>query len=68
MTVYLGLLISKLIEPYLFLCVLFLFPTRFNRRMTDCGLFVLFFMERFIEKAPERLKRKDLAMVRYWFS
>ncbi|XWS68990.1 hypothetical protein CRYUN_Cryun04dG0141100 [Craigia yunnanensis] len=29
----------------------------------DCGLFVLFFMERFIEEAPERLKKKDLAMV-----
>ncbi|KAM3706410.1 hypothetical protein ACJW31_03G150400 [Castanea mollissima] len=35
---------------------------------SDCGLFVLFFMERFIEKAPERLKRKDLAMFgRQWF-
>ncbi|XP_048232444.1 ubiquitin-like-specific protease 1D isoform X3 [Ricinus communis] len=29
----------------------------------DCGLFVLYFMERFIEEAPERLKKKDLAMV-----
>ncbi|KAH9708975.1 ubiquitin-like-specific protease 1D [Citrus sinensis] len=29
----------------------------------DCGLFVLFFMERFMEEAPERLKKKDLAMV-----
>ncbi|XP_073005522.1 ubiquitin-like-specific protease 1C isoform X1 [Typha latifolia] len=28
----------------------------------DCGLFVLYFMERFIDKAPERLRRKDLAM------
>ncbi|XP_068637326.1 ubiquitin-like-specific protease 1D [Aristolochia californica] len=28
----------------------------------DCGLFVLYFMERFIEEAPERLRRKDLAM------
>ncbi|KAG9450017.1 hypothetical protein H6P81_009982 [Aristolochia fimbriata] len=27
----------------------------------DCGLFVLYFMERFIEEAPERLRRKDLA-------
>ncbi|KAL0004188.1 hypothetical protein SO802_011749 [Lithocarpus litseifolius] len=35
---------------------------------SDCGLFVLFFMERFIEKAPERLKMKDLAMFgRRWF-
>ncbi|XP_044490360.1 ubiquitin-like-specific protease 1D isoform X3 [Mangifera indica] len=34
----------------------------------DCGLFVLFFMERFIEEAPERLKRKDLAMFgKRWF-
>lgn len=30
----------------------------------DCGLFVLYFMERFIEGAPERLKSKDLAMVK----
>ncbi|XP_078148796.1 ubiquitin-like-specific protease 1D isoform X2 [Carex rostrata] len=28
----------------------------------DCGLFVLYFMERFIEKAPERLRKKDLSM------
>ncbi|XP_017697023.3 ubiquitin-like-specific protease 1D [Phoenix dactylifera] len=28
----------------------------------DCGLFVLYFMERFIEEAPERLRKKDLAM------
>ncbi|XP_020251629.1 ubiquitin-like-specific protease 1D isoform X2 [Asparagus officinalis] len=28
----------------------------------DCGLFVLYFMERFIDEAPERLKMKDLAM------
>ncbi|KAK4598130.1 hypothetical protein RGQ29_015571 [Quercus rubra] len=35
---------------------------------SDCGLFVLLFMERFIEEAPERLKRKDLAMFgRQWF-
>ncbi|MBA0572704.1 hypothetical protein Golob_003027, partial [Gossypium lobatum] len=34
----------------------------------DCGLFVLFFMERFIEEAPERLKQKDLAMFgKQWF-
>ncbi|XVF44019.1 hypothetical protein PTKIN_Ptkin02bG0086200 [Pterospermum kingtungense] len=34
----------------------------------DCGLFVLFFMERFIEDAPERLKKKDLAMFgKQWF-
>lgn len=29
----------------------------------DCGLFVLFFMERFIEDAPGRLKKKNLEMV-----
>lgn len=29
----------------------------------DCGLFVLYFMERFIEEAPPRIKKKDLAMV-----
>ncbi|GMH01614.1 hypothetical protein Nepgr_003453 [Nepenthes gracilis] len=34
----------------------------------DCGLFVLFFMERFIVEAPDRLKKKDLAMFgRRWF-
>ncbi|KAJ9176401.1 hypothetical protein P3X46_011718 [Hevea brasiliensis] len=34
----------------------------------DCGPFVLFFMERFIEEAPERLKKKDLAMFgKQWF-
>ncbi|XP_073103761.1 uncharacterized protein [Elaeis guineensis] len=34
----------------------------------DCGLFVLYFMERFIEEAPERLRKKDLAMFgRKWF-
>ncbi|KAK8360594.1 hypothetical protein V6Z12_A04G175200 [Gossypium hirsutum] len=34
----------------------------------DCGLFVLFFMERFIEEAPERLKKRDLAMFgKQWF-
>ncbi|KMZ59436.1 hypothetical protein ZOSMA_68G00230 [Zostera marina] len=27
----------------------------------DCGLFVLYFMERFIGEAPERVKNKDLA-------
>lgn len=30
----------------------------------DCGLFVLYFMERFIGEAPERVKNKDLAKVR----
>lgn len=29
----------------------------------DCGLFVLFFIRRFIEDAPQRLKKKDLAKV-----
>ncbi|KAG0486041.1 hypothetical protein HPP92_008136 [Vanilla planifolia] len=34
----------------------------------DCGIFVLYFMERFIEGAPERLKRKDLSMFgSQWF-
>lgn len=28
----------------------------------DCGLFVLFFMERFIAEVHERLKKKDLEM------
>lgn len=29
----------------------------------DCGLFVLYFIKRFMEEAPERLKKKDLDMV-----
>ncbi|KAG2302553.1 hypothetical protein Bca52824_031204 [Brassica carinata] len=34
----------------------------------DCGPFVLFFIKRFIEEAPERLKRKDLGMFdKKWF-
>ncbi|XP_042048978.1 ubiquitin-like-specific protease 1D isoform X2 [Salvia splendens] len=34
----------------------------------DCGLFVLFFMERFIGEAPERLKKQDLHMFgKQWF-
>ncbi|KAI3858439.1 hypothetical protein MKW98_021804 [Papaver atlanticum] len=34
----------------------------------DCGIFVLYFMERFIEEAPDRLKKKDLVMFgRKWF-
>lgn len=35
----------------------------------DCGLFVLFFMQRFIEEAPPRLKKKDLGMFgKHWFN
>ncbi|CAI9756272.1 unnamed protein product [Fraxinus pennsylvanica] len=34
----------------------------------DCGLFVLYFMERFIKDAPQRLKRKDMSMFgKQWF-
>ncbi|KAF7809284.1 ubiquitin-like-specific protease 1D isoform X1 [Senna tora] len=34
----------------------------------DCGLFVLYFIKRFIEEAPKRLKKKDLAMFgKQWF-
>ncbi|KAL2546995.1 ubiquitin-like-specific protease 1D [Forsythia ovata] len=34
----------------------------------DCGLFVLFYMERFIKEAPQRLKKKDLSMFgKQWF-
>ncbi|XP_058758699.1 ubiquitin-like-specific protease 1D isoform X2 [Vicia villosa] len=34
----------------------------------DCGLFVLYFIERFMEEAPERLKKKNLAMFsKKWF-
>ncbi|RDX93639.1 Ubiquitin-like-specific protease 1D, partial [Mucuna pruriens] len=34
----------------------------------DCGLFVLYFIERFMEEAPERLKKQDLDMFgKRWF-
>ncbi|KAL7133073.1 hypothetical protein ABFS83_12G116500 [Erythranthe nasuta] len=34
----------------------------------DCGLFVLFFMERFIDEAPARLKKEDIGMFgKQWF-
>ncbi|CAI0462555.1 unnamed protein product [Linum tenue] len=34
----------------------------------DCGIFVLYFMERFIDEAPERLKEVDLDMFgKQWF-
>ncbi|XP_018449965.2 LOW QUALITY PROTEIN: ubiquitin-like-specific protease 1C [Raphanus sativus] len=34
----------------------------------DCGLFVLFFIQRFIEDAPQRLKLQDLGMIhKEWF-
>ncbi|KAL6571816.1 hypothetical protein OROHE_002685 [Orobanche hederae] len=39
-----------------------------QRNEYDCGLFVLFFMERFLEVAPERLKKEDLDMFgKQWF-
>jgi len=39
-----------------------------QRNDYDCGLFVLYFMERFIDEAPQRLKKKDLAMLgKKWF-
>ncbi|KAL3654070.1 hypothetical protein CASFOL_003751 [Castilleja foliolosa] len=39
-----------------------------QRNEYDCGLFVLFFMERFLVEAPERLKKKDLDMFgKEWF-
>ncbi|KAL8142396.1 hypothetical protein V2J09_015428 [Rumex salicifolius] len=35
---------------------------------SDCGLFVLYFMERFIKDAPQRLRMRDLGMFgRCWF-
>ncbi|XP_068641648.1 ubiquitin-like-specific protease 1D isoform X2 [Aristolochia californica] len=37
-------------------------PVPQQRNDYDCGLFVLYFMERFIEEAPTRLGRKDLSM------
>ncbi|XP_060214295.1 ubiquitin-like-specific protease 1D isoform X1 [Lycium barbarum] len=39
-----------------------------QKNVYDCGLFVLYFMERFIVEADERFKKKDLAMFgRNWF-
>ncbi|KAJ8564640.1 hypothetical protein K7X08_001100 [Anisodus acutangulus] len=39
-----------------------------QRNEYDCGLFVLFFMERFIKEVHGRLKKKDFAMFgRRWF-
>ncbi|XP_059308494.1 ubiquitin-like-specific protease 1D isoform X2 [Lycium ferocissimum] len=43
-------------------------PVPQQRNEYDCGLFVLFFMERFIEQVHGRLKKKDFAMFgRRWF-
>ncbi|KAK1326120.1 Ubiquitin-like-specific protease 1D [Acorus calamus] len=52
-------------------------PRRIERRIItvpqqkndyDCGLFVLYFIERFIEMAPERVRKKDLDMFgKKWF-
>ncbi|XP_047323147.1 ubiquitin-like-specific protease 1D isoform X2 [Impatiens glandulifera] len=39
-----------------------------QRNDYDCGLFVLYFMERLIDDAPQRLRKKDLAMFgKKWF-
>ncbi|KAE9607897.1 hypothetical protein Lal_00040015 [Lupinus albus] len=39
-----------------------------QKNESDCGLFVLYFIQRFIEEAPERLKKKDLDMFgKRWF-
>ncbi|XP_043724692.1 ubiquitin-like-specific protease 1D isoform X2 [Telopea speciosissima] len=39
-----------------------------QRNDYDCGIFVLYFMERFIEEAPARLKKKDLDRFgKQWF-
>ncbi|CAH1434020.1 unnamed protein product [Lactuca virosa] len=39
-----------------------------QRNEYDCGLFVLYYMERFIKEAPERFKEKDLSMFgKQWF-
>ncbi|XP_060186516.1 ubiquitin-like-specific protease 1D isoform X8 [Lycium barbarum] len=43
-------------------------PVPQQRNEYDCGLFVLFFMERFIEQVHGRLKKKDFTMFgRRWF-
>ncbi|KAI3816804.1 hypothetical protein L1987_16509 [Smallanthus sonchifolius] len=39
-----------------------------QRNAYDCGLFVLYYMERFIKEAPERLTDRDLSMFgKQWF-
>ncbi|GKC45437.1 peptidase C48, SUMO/sentrin/Ubl1 [Tanacetum coccineum] len=39
-----------------------------QRNANDCGLFVLFYIERFLKEAPERLTEKDLSMFnKQWF-
>ncbi|KAI3733519.1 hypothetical protein L6452_12962 [Arctium lappa] len=39
-----------------------------QRNSYDCGLFVLFYMERFIKEAPERMRKEDLSMFnKQWF-
>ncbi|PWA90947.1 Peptidase C48, SUMO/Sentrin/Ubl1 [Artemisia annua] len=39
-----------------------------QRNANDCGLFVLFYIERFLKEAPERLREKDLSMFsKQWF-
>nr|XP_043607939.1 ubiquitin-like-specific protease 1D isoform X2 [Erigeron canadensis] len=39
-----------------------------QRNAFDCGLFVLFYMERFIKEAPKRLREEDLSMFsKEWF-
>ncbi|KAK2408111.1 Ulp1 peptidase [Trifolium repens] len=43
-------------------------PVPQQKNEYDCGLFVLYFIQRFMEEAPERLKKKDLAMFsKRWF-
>ncbi|XP_016477463.1 ubiquitin-like-specific protease 1D isoform X2 [Nicotiana tabacum] len=43
-------------------------PVPQQRNEYDCGLFVLFFMERFMEEVHGRLKKKDFVMFgRRWF-
>ncbi|KAI3779350.1 hypothetical protein L2E82_09063 [Cichorium intybus] len=39
-----------------------------QRNEYDCGLFVLYYMERFIKEAPKRFKEEDLSMFsKQWF-
>lgn len=43
-------------------------PVPQQKNDSDCGLFVLYFMERFVEEAPERLTKKDLHKFgKQWF-
>lgn len=61
--IFLKIWIScDILAPFTFCCQV---PQQENDY--DCGLFVLFYMQRFIDEAPKRLQKKDLSMVSHNF-